>query len=142
MRADSERGSISVELAVLTPVLIIVLALIIAAGRVAIAGGAIEGVAAAAARQASLARTADQARTDATSTARRVLDEQGLQCVSSSVDVDTSGFAVPVGRPASVRVDVTCRVALSDLGVPGMPGTRELHDSFVSELDPFRGRDR
>lgn len=135
-----DRGSVSVELAVLTPAFLLILLLIIAAGRVAIAGGSIEGVAAAAARQASLARTPEQARADATSTAEQTLAEQNLQCTSVSVQVDTAGFSVPVGQPAQVTVAVSCTVSLADLAVPGMPGSKVLHDEFSSPLDTFRQR--
>ncbi len=57
------------------------------------------------------------------------------------VHVDTSQFTpVGVGLPAQVTATVTCRVPLSDLVVPGMPGSRLLRGIFTSPLDPFRER--
>ena len=57
------------------------------------------------------------------------------------VRVDTSEFtSVPVGLPAHVTAMVWCRVPLSDLLVPGMPGSRLLSYRFTSPLDPFRER--
>jgi Flp pilus assembly protein TadG len=133
-------GSASVELAIVAPGLLLLLALVVAAGRVALAGGAIEQVATAAARSASIARTADQAHQSAVDTAQRVLGEQRLACQHTSIDVDTSGFQVPPGQPAQVRVEVVCVVSLDDLALPGLPGTKALRSSFTSPLDPHRGR--
>jgi Flp pilus assembly protein TadG len=134
-----DRGAASVELAVLAPALLLVVALLIAAGRITLAGGAVEHAATAAARQASLARTPATARAAAEQTARRLLAEQHLHCRSTTVGVDTAGFAAPSGRPAQVSVQVACVVPLADLGLPG-PGARTLADTFTSPLDPYRGR--
>jgi hypothetical protein len=35
---------------------------------------------------------------------------------------------------------VTCTVSLSDLLVPGIPGSRRLTARFTSPLDPYRSR--
>ena len=40
----------------------------------------------------------------------------------------------------SVTAQVSCTVSLSDLIVPGLPGSRTLRGSYTSPLDPFRGR--
>jgi hypothetical protein len=68
------------------------------------------------------------------------VDEQHLQCQAVTVTVDTAGFAVPLGRPATVSVQVSCRVRLADLTLPGLPGSRLVSDRAVSPLDPYRGR--
>jgi Flp pilus assembly protein TadG len=141
-RPDSshDRGAASVELAILAPAMLLVFALLIVGGRVALASDAISGVAGTAARDASIARTPAQARQIATSSAVSALRAQGLQCEGTpQVDVDVSAFAAPPGQPASVRVKVTCVVRLSDIGLPGLPGSRTLHDDASSPLDPFRG---
>ena len=57
-----------------------------------------------------------------------------------TISVDTSGFGSPVGTPASVRATVTCVVNLSDLAVPGVPGTRTVSASMSSPLDTYRER--
>lgn len=139
-RCRGDGGSVTVELAVIAPGLLLLLALMIAAGRIALAGGAIDQVASDAARAASISRTAGQARSAATDAAHQVIGEQHLACQDTTVAVDTTGFTVPVGQPAQVRVDVTCAVALSDLALPGLPGTRTLTSTFTSPLDPFRAR--
>ena len=74
------------------------------------------------------------------SAAADTLAHQGLRCASLTVSVDTTGFAVPVGSPAQVSTRVTCVVALSDIGVPGMPGSKTLRAQFASPLDRFRER--
>jgi Flp pilus assembly protein TadG len=116
-----DHGSVSVEFAIAAPVVLLLVAAMIAAGRIVLAHGTVTDVAAAAARSASIARTAAQAQRDATDTARRILAEQRLHCKHTEIAVDTSGFTVPLGQAAVVRVDVTCVVPLSDLALPGGP---------------------
>lgn len=134
-----DRGSLTLEAVIVAPVLLMFLALIIAAGRIMIAGGSIEAAARDAARQASIARDPATARSNAMSSAQAALQQEGLRC-KPQVSVDTSGFARPIGTQASVLVQVRCTVALSDLVVVGMPGSHTLSASFRSPIDPFRGR--
>jgi Flp pilus assembly protein TadG len=136
-RAD-ERGSASVELAILAPVAVLLLGLLVVGFRIANASTRITGVAGSAAREASIARTATAAKSMATQGARSALDGDNFHCSTIQVHVDTSGFAAPPGQPASVRVDVYCTVALADISVPGLPGHKTLHDSAFSPLDPAR----
>src|SRR5664279_4509140 len=91
------------------------------------------------ARDASIARTAAQAQQLARASAVSTLTKQGLHCAGGpSVDVDTSGFFAPAGTSAEVHVEVTCVVSLSDVGMPGLPGSRTLHEHATSPIDPFR----
>jgi Flp pilus assembly protein TadG len=132
-------GSASLELAILAPVLVALLALIVMGGRFAMASTAITGVAGAAARDASLARNPAAARAAATSTVLATLVAQNLHCQGApTVRVDTSGFAAAPGTPALVSVDLSCVVVINGLHVPGLPTTRTVHDRAVSPLDPFR----
>ena len=137
---NRERGSAAVEAAVLAPGLLLLIGLTILGGRISVAGGTVEEVAAAAARQASLTRSGEQARRAATDTANAGLAAEHLPCTHTSVTVDTAGFTVPVGQPAQVRVEITCQVRLSDLGLPGLPGRRRLEAAAVSPLDNYRAR--
>jgi hypothetical protein len=138
---DRERGSESVGLAILAPVMILLIGLIVFGGRVAIAAQSISGVAGNAARDASIARSAPEAVRLAEGAAVASLREQNLHCQGAPrVTVDTSGFGAPPGTPASIRVDVVCVVSLRDVGMPGIPGTRTLRDHATSPLDPYRGR--
>lgn len=135
-----DAGMLSLELAVLTPALLLLIGLLVVAGRVSLGGGAVEQAAAAAARQASISRTAGEARTSANDAARTTLDQQGLQCSRISVSVDTGGFAAPVGAPAHISATVTCVVLLSDIGIPGLPGSRTVTSTALSPLDTYRER--
>jgi hypothetical protein len=133
-----DRGSESVELAILLPVAVLVIAMLVIGARIALAGSSISGVAGIAARDASLARSGATAQQMATASATDALTSRHLHCADIQVAVDISGFVLAPGSAASVTVDVTCTVDLSDVGVPGLPGSRTLHDSATSPLDPAR----
>lgn len=137
---DERGGSSSIDALLIISVIVVLLSLATAGFRIAMAGDAVEGAAGAAARAASLARTAGQARSDAHSVAASSLDTAGLTCSSSSVHVDTRGFSVPVGQPARVGVTVTCDAPLADLLVPGLGGSRHLDATATSPLDTYRER--
>jgi Flp pilus assembly protein TadG len=138
--ARGDRGSATMELAVLAPALLALLGLVIVAGRVSAAGSAVEQGAASAARAASIARDARAAQVAADRTAREALRDQGITCRAVTSSVDVRGFAVAVGSPASVTVTVRCAVPLGDLAVPGMPGQRTVTATMTSPIDRFRGR--
>ncbi|WP_331738753.1 TadE/TadG family type IV pilus assembly protein [Embleya sp. NBC_00896] len=130
-----DAGSVTAELTILLPLLILVLLLVVAAGR--LAGNRIEVKDAAhqAARAASLARDPVTARSRAESTARSALDSAGLSCRDLGVSVDVSAFA-----PGGVaRVTVRCTVDLSDVTASGMPGSRTLAATATSAVDTHRG---
>jgi Flp pilus assembly protein TadG len=133
-----DRGSESVELAILLPVGILVLAMLVIGARIALAGDRVSGVAGIAARDASLARSAAAAQQTATASATEALADRNLHCADVQVSVDTSGFNSAPGVPASVTVAIACTVDLSDIGVTGLPGSRTLRDTATSPLDPAR----
>jgi len=135
----SDRGSAALELVVLAPVIMFLVGLVIAAGRTSVAQGSVDAAARDAARQASLAFSAPAARQAAVSSARAALRADGLRC-RPEITVDVAGFSVPVGQPAAVSATVSCTVRLSDLLVPGVPGSRTLRATFTSPLDPYRAR--
>jgi Flp pilus assembly protein TadG len=135
-----DRGSVTLELAVLSPALILLLGLVALAGRVEVAASAVEHAAAAGARAASLARTVDGAQAAAAEAIRRELDAQGLRCATSTVTVDATGLAAPLGDPATVTVTTSCTVTMSDLAVPGLPGSRALTGQATSAVDRYRTR--
>jgi Flp pilus assembly protein TadG len=138
--ARNDAGNAALELVVLAPVIFILIALVVAAGRTSIAQGSVDAAARDAARQASISLTPGAAQVAAQSSAQAALSGDGLDC-HPLVRVDTRQFVtVPVGLPASVTATVFCRVPLSDLVVPGLPGSRTLWFSFSSPLDPYRER--
>jgi Flp pilus assembly protein TadG len=140
VRATGDAGSTTLELVVWAPGLLLVIALLAVAGRVNSANAAVEQAAVDAARSASIARSPGAASTQARTSAQQSLAAQALQCTAVSVTVDTSGFSSAPGLPATVTATVICPVRLSDLAVPGLPGTRTVTHTAVSALDTFRER--
>lgn len=137
---EQDRGSYAVETAVLLAVVFAVIGLGIAFGRISIADGTVDTAARAGARAASLDRDPGAAQSDADTAARASLEQAGTSCTNVQVAVDTAGFAIPVGQPASVTVTVTCTAQLSDIGVPGLPGSKRISSHFTSTLDMYRAR--
>ena len=135
-----ERGSAAIEAAIGVPAFVLFVGLIIFGGRTATTHQAVESAAADAARSASITRNSTDAQQAAEQAAHDTLANQHLDCLAVTVNVDTSGFAAPVGQPASVAVTVTCRLDLSDLSVPGVPGTRLISATMTSPIDTFRER--
>ena len=135
-----EHGSASLEAAIGVPAFVLFVGLVIFGGRTATAHQALESAAADAARSASLERSAAEAEQAAEAAARSSLANQDIDCLAVSVDVDTSGFNTRVGQDSSVDVTVTCRVDLSDLVIPGVPGSRTLTASMSSPIDTWRER--
>ena len=134
-----ERGAAVIEVVILVPALGLFLALIIAGGRVALAHQAVEASASEAARAASISRTQGHAESLASAAAASSLTSQNTRCLSTTVAVDTSGFATPVGTPASVGATVTCQVDLAGL-LPGLPGSMGITATVRSPLDTYRER--
>ena len=136
----SESGSSSVSFAIIAPAILLVIGFLFFAGRVSVAGNVVESAAVAAARDASLARTQAGAVSNAEGAARRVLAEQGTSCSTLTINIDTSGFRAPLGQLATVRATVTCVANLSDIGIPGIPGSKSLTSSAISPVDSYRQR--
>lgn len=124
----------------LAPVMIGLLLLLVAFGRVVDADGTVDSAARAAARAASLERDAATAQAKAQDAASRSLQGEGVTCRTSSVVVDTAGYALDIGAEANVTATISCTANLSDIGLPGLPGTKTLTASWTSPLDTYRGR--
>lgn len=139
-RAPRDVGSASLELVIWTPVLLLVAAVIMLAGRIAQATQALEVAAAEAARAASAAGTHAQATARAKSAATAALTSAGLQCSSTSVTVNTSEWSRPAGTPARVSARIDCRLGLADLSIPGVPGAKDVSATASSALDQYRVR--
>ncbi|EWT06794.1 membrane protein [Intrasporangium chromatireducens Q5-1] len=135
-----DRGSAVIEAVIGVPAFLLFVGLIIFAGRMAIAQQAVESAAASAARSASIARSQPSAISAGQDAATSSLSEQDVHCQSHRVTLDTSGFAAPVGTPATVTAQVTCLVDLADLAVPGVPGTKQVTATMSSPIDTYRER--
>lgn len=135
-----ERGSAAIEAAIGVPAFALFVGLIIFGGRTATTHEALQSAAADAARSASLARDADVARAAAREAATASITNQQIGCSAINVDVDTTDFSKQPGVPGSVNVTVSCRLDLSDLAVPGVPGSQVLQATMSSPLDTWRER--
>jgi Flp pilus assembly protein TadG len=135
-----DRGSASLEFVIIGPALLLVLGVLVFAGQVAIAEQTVHAAAADAARAASISRTRGTAGSEARAAANSTLTSRNLDCSSISVSVNTSGFGTAVGTPATVSATVTCSVHLSDLSVPGIPGSKTVTATVRSPLDTYRAR--
>ena len=141
MRAEArETGSVSVELALLAPAVLLLLGFAVVAGRTQIAENSVQEAARAAAREASLARDAANAAVLAGAQAESTLAAQDLRCERTSVDVDIAGFQAPPGQPGTVTVTIACVVGMGDLLAPGLPGEVTVEASFTSPVDAYRER--
>jgi Flp pilus assembly protein TadG len=139
-RPGRQRGSAVIETVIGIPAFMLFVALIVYAGRVAIAHQVVQSAAADAARSASIARTQGGAQTAGVAAAATSLANQAANCTATTVSIDTSGFASPVGTPASITATVTCHVNLSDLSLPGVPGSKAITATMSSPLDTYRER--
>ncbi|MEU5911069.1 TadE/TadG family type IV pilus assembly protein [Micromonospora sp. NPDC047527] len=154
MKRSAERGSVSIEVAVLAPAFIALMVLAGVAGRSAVAAEAIDTAAHDAARAASISRNASTARAEARDAVRQQLDWRGLACTGTPTLTFTGSvagratsfddaFRSPVGQDATVTVRVACRVSFRDLrlaALPGMPTDNRIEASFTSPLDRYRSR--
>lgn len=140
LHSCTERGSASIEAAIGVPAFALFVGLIIFGGRTATTHEAVQSAAADAARSASIARSSVGAGQQAEDAARASLANQHIDCIAVTVTVDTSGFTAPVGQTASVTATVECRLDLSGLAVPGVPGSRLISATMSSPLDTWRER--
>ena len=136
-RTRRDEGFSTVEVVLLVPVLVLVLLLVVGAGRVEQARLQVTGAARDGARAASLTRTPATAQAAALAAVEVALAGQDVTCAGGPrVSVDVSGF-VP-GGTADVRVD--CQARLGDLGFPGLPGTKTVSALAASPVETYRGK--
>ncbi len=132
----SAQGSAVVELTIVTPAVVLVMLLVVLAGRMSLASSDVNAAASDAARAASIRQTGGAARVDAQRTAARSLTDRGVTCRGLDVRADTSRL-----RPAGdVRVRVSCTVRLGDLAPLGIPGSRTITATASEVVDRFRSR--
>ncbi|MCA0296568.1 MAG: pilus assembly protein [Actinobacteria bacterium] len=135
-----ERGAAALEFAMVVPVLVLLFGLVVGGARTWLARGAVEQAAAAAARGVSQARTPGEAERVARDLAAAQAAIGGLRCERWSVDVDAAALTQPPGQPGSVGATVACSVPLSDVLVPGWPGSVDVRATAIAVLDRYRGR--
>ena len=133
----SERGSVSVEVAVIAPAFVFLMLLVVFAGKVSEADGNVERAADEGARAASLRQHPGNAATDARSTVEANLATAGVSCSTLEAIVDTSDFE-PGG---TVTVTVECTASMADVTLLGVPGTRTFTATATEVIDTYRGDD-
>lgn len=131
-RAAGERGSVSVELAILAPLVGILLACVVLVGRVQIARADLEGAARSAARDLSIAR-------DPIEALATVRDDLDTTLDVGSPSCRTVVFA-PVISATEVSVTLTCTVDLQAAAVLPVPGTMDLSATATEIVDEYRER--
>lgn len=129
-RLRDDRGSASVELAILAPLVGILLACIVLVGRVQIARADLEGAARSAARDLSMARDPDAVQHDV---------EEGLD-VSLKVGSPScrSLSFTPVLRATEVSVTIACVVDLQAAAVLPVSGTMTVTAHATEIVDTYR----
>jgi Flp pilus assembly protein TadG len=132
----NERGSLAVELAIVAPALLAVLALVLSYGRFGQVTALLDMAARDGARAASQARSLDDAQQRVSDITEEAMESAPASCRDSAVG-DVVGDVFEPGD--NVTVEVRCTVTFSDLGAWGTPGDTTVVRRFASPLDPNRG---
>ncbi|WP_231335279.1 TadE/TadG family type IV pilus assembly protein [Actinomadura graeca] len=135
-RATRERGSMSLEMVLVTPLFVGFLLFLAGAGRMVDAQSQVDGAARDAVRAASIARSAPSAQDLAGEAARTGLQGHDWCSGGPTVVTDVGDFR-PGGR---VEVTITCDVDLGDLSFIGLPGTKRLQGHALAPVDTFTFR--
>ena len=133
-----DRGSASVELVLMTPVLVALLLFVVAVGRLSTSRGEVDAAARDAARAASIERSATSAQTAGINAASITLADRGVTCRELDVTIDTGDFR----SNGLVRATVACTVDLEALAGIGLPGSKTLIATFSAPVDHYRGLDQ
>ena len=133
-RIRGDEGQAIAELVIVAPVLLIIIVLMVALGRVDSAQGDVESAARAGVQAAVVQADAANAQTQATSAVTSTLAGAGLTCPAPQITTDTSNFVAG----GTVSVSVTCVTSLADVSVPGVPGSKTLSATAVAHIDVFR----
>lgn len=133
----NQAGSLAVEMAMVAPALLLVFGLIFAYGRAGQVNGTLESGTRDAARSATKARNYDDAKRVAYKVAYEAIVDAPRAC-QDTLQVSVSNNFDP---GETLTVDAKCTYGLSDIGLPGAPGTITATSSFSSPLDVYRGVD-
>ena len=133
-RRRTEGGSLTVELAVLTPVILVVALASVVLGRVVEARQQVVEAARAGAEAAAVLPGVSTAQWVGSTNAVVDLVDRTHTCARAYVSVDTSRFTAG----GYVTAHVSCQVLLSDVGFPGLPGSTMVTASATAPIDPYR----
>ncbi|POM27256.1 TadE-like protein [Actinomadura rubteroloni] len=132
----TDRGSMSLEMVLVTPLMVVFLLFLAGAGRMVDAQSQVDGAARDAARAASVARSASGARAMAEAAASADLRGHHWCSGGPSVTVDLGDWRAG-GR---VAVTIGCDVDLGDLAFIGLPGTKRLQGRALAPIDTYTYR--
>jgi Flp pilus assembly protein TadG len=125
-----DQGSVSVELAVLTPAIALMLALVVLVGRVQSSRADVEAAAHSAARAITLSRDPSDAVEEAHAVTAERLRVGSRSCRALDWDARIT--------EADVTVTVACDVDLSEAALLPVPGTFTVSATSTEVLDRFR----
>lgn len=140
-RAYGERGSAALSTAIAAPMVLSLLALTIAGGRIVLAQSAADAAARTAARTASLTADPAMGESAARDAATSSLRNSGLSCTQVDVALNTGGLSAPVGQAATVQATVSCTAPLADVALPGLGGSHTLTSTMTSTVDQWAARE-
>lgn len=127
-----ERGSMSVEVVLMVPILVMFLLLVLAGGRYVTVRADIESAARDAARAASFERSQSEAYSAAYAAANASdVDDRFSACEVSNIDGAFEAGGV-------VEVTVRCRVSNDGLGLVGLTGSRDFEATSSAPIDRYR----
>jgi Flp pilus assembly protein TadG len=125
-----ERGSMAVEMVLLTPAIVAFLLLVIAFGRYVAVRAEVESASRDAVRAASLERSSGAAATAARTTASASLSSR-YRCEPAQL-----GGVFAAGQTITVHLE--CSASLSGLGLIGLPGSVTVSGDSSAPLDLYR----
>jgi Flp pilus assembly protein TadG len=127
-----DRGSLAAEAVILLPCFMLLLLLVVYAGRMTLTATQIQHVAETAARSASR-ESLQNAQRQAVTSARREIQRLDIECQHARIDAQL------LDRESlnAVRVTVMCSVPTGDLGLLRIPSL-QVHGSSLSVIDRYR----
>jgi Flp pilus assembly protein TadG len=120
----------AVELVLLTPVLVAFTLLVVAFGRYVAVRGEVEALSRDAVREASVRRTAAEAR------AAAVVSVDAARKPQRTCGAPVLGGVFVAG--GTITVTLTCEVSYSGLGLIGLPGSATVRATSAAPLDTLR----
>lgn len=127
----------AVEIVILVPVLVAVMALVVAFGRYVDTRGQVEAVARDAVRAATFERDAAAA----AAVAQAIADDtkpDDLVCGPVQLWGANQGDALVFQAGEIITAELSCQVSLDDLGLLGLPGSVTISGASSAPLDDFR----
>lgn len=132
---DADAGTMALELAILTPLLVAFMMLMVGLGRIVEAQSQVDGAAHDAARAASIARTRAGAEAAAREAVDAVMGGRKLWCQGGPrTDVDLSDWR----RGGQVTVSVSCDADLGGLSLVGLAASKTLTGRATAPIDTLR----